>query len=161
MVKQDVPHLVCKEQKLLAKLIEKIFSEEELLIDEQKVEKYLSYQKYFPFKLFEWEKFLLVLTLCTYSKDTGLPRFGTLFCMVGRGAGKNALIGYLAFCLMTEANGIPNYNIDIVANTELQAQTSFNDLFNVLTTPKFIDKFKKNFKWNREVITNKKTNFGI
>lgn len=59
---------------------------------------------------------------------------------------------------MTEANGIPNYNIDIIANTELQAQTSFNDLYNVLTTPKYLDKFKKNFKWNKEIITNKKTN---
>lgn len=158
MIKEENLHLMCKEQKKLASLIEKILDEEDLYIDEKKAKKYLSYQKYFPFDLFEWESFLLVLMLCLYSKDTNLPRFSTLFCMVGRGAGKNALISYLAFCLMTEANGIPNYNIDIIANTELQAQTSFNDLYNVLTTPKFIDKFKKNFKWNREVITNKKTN---
>ena len=160
MVETESEHLMCKEQKQLVELIKKILDEEadNLYVDENKAEKYLSYQKYFPFELFPWEKFLLVLMLCLYQKDTGLPRFSTLFCMVGRGAGKNAFISYLSFCLMTEANGIPNYNIDIIANTELQAKTSFNDLYNVLTTPKYIDKFKKNFHWNREVITNKKTN---
>lgn len=84
MVKKDKPHLMCKEQKQLAALIENVLKEDNVFIDEQKVEKYLSYQKYFPFKLFEWEKFILVLMLCTYCKDTGLPRFGTLFCLVGR-----------------------------------------------------------------------------
>ncbi len=159
MVLTESEHPTCKEQKQLVNIIKQILEDEQdnLVVDENKAEKYLSYQKYFPFNLFPWEKFLLVLMLCVYRKDTGMPRFSTLFCMVGRGAGKNAFISYLSFCLMTEANGIPNYNIDIVANSELQAQTSFNDLYNVLTTPKHIEKFKKNFEWNRKVITNKKT----
>ena len=37
---------VCKEQKLLSKFIKKIFETENLIIDEEKVEKYFSYQKY-------------------------------------------------------------------------------------------------------------------
>ena len=87
------------------------------------------------FDLFPWEKCLLVLLLCTYSKEDDLPRFDVLFCLVGRGAGKNGFISFLCFCLMTETNGIPNYNIDIVANTEDQAKTSFHDVYNVLTNP--------------------------
>lgn len=54
---------VCKEQKLLARLIKKIFETENLIIDEEKIEKYFSYQKYFPFELFPWEKFCFVLHL--------------------------------------------------------------------------------------------------
>ncbi len=160
MVLSESEHTMCKEQKQLAKMIQRILEDEadNLYVDEKKVTKYLSYQKYFPFELLPWEKFLLVLMLCLYQKETDLPRFSTLFCMIGRGSGKNAFISYLSFCLMTETNGIPNYNIDIIANSELQAKTSFNDLYTVLSNPKHIDKFKKNFHWNREVITNKKTN---
>lgn len=160
MVETESEHLMCNEQKKLVDMVRRVLTEEKdnILLDEVKAEKYLSYQKYFPFELFAWEKFLLVLMLCVYCKDTGLPRFSTMFCMVGRGAGKNAFISYLTFCLMTETNGIQNYNIDIIANSELQAKTSFNDLYAVLTNTKFVNKFKKNFHWNREVITNKKTN---
>ena len=110
------------------------------------------------FDLFPWEKCLLVLLLCTYSKEDDLPRFDVLFCLVGRGAGKNGFISFLCFCLMTETNGIPNYNIDIVANTEDQAKTSFNDVYNVLTKPELKNKMRKNFYWNKECITNLKTN---
>ena len=35
---------VCKEQKLLSKFIKNIFDNEKLIIDEEKVEKYFSYQ---------------------------------------------------------------------------------------------------------------------
>ena len=48
------PFRMCKEQKQLAKFIEKIFKEEKdnLYVDEIKAEKYLSYEKYFPFNLY-------------------------------------------------------------------------------------------------------------
>ena len=158
LVEKEKLHKVCKEQKQMAQMIRKILTTEEVYIDEERVEKYLSYQKYFSFNLFEWEVFLLVLMLCTFYKSDGLPRFNTLFCLVGRGSGKNALISYFAFCLLSPANGIKNYNIDIVANSEQQAQTSFFDVYNVLTEPKVKEKMKKNFKYNKEEIRNLKTN---
>ncbi len=158
LVEKEKLHKVCKEQKQMAQMIRKILTTEEVYIDEERVEKYLSYQKYFSFNLFEWEVFLLVLMLCTFYKSDGLPRFNTLFCLVGRGSGKNALISYFAFCLLSPVNGIKNYNIDIVANSEQQAQTSFFDVYNVLTEPKVKEKMKKNFKYNKEEIRNLKTN---
>ena len=158
LIETEKLHKVCKEQKQMAKMIRKILTTEEVYIDEERVEKYLSYPKYFSFNLFEWEVFLLVLMLCTFYKSDGLPRFNTLFCLVGRGSGKNALISYFAFCLLSPVNGIKNYNIDIVANSEQQAQTSFFDVYNVLTEPKVKEKMKKNFKYNKEEIRNLKTN---
>lgn len=152
------PFAMCKDQKQFATLIRTIFEQDDLYIDEEKAEKYLSYQKYFDFDLFPWEKCLLVLMLCTFYKDNNIPRFSTLFCMVGRGAGKNGFISFLSFCLMTETHGINNYNIDIVANTEYQAKTSFNDVYNVLTNPTIKEKMRKNFYYNKECITNLRTN---
>lgn len=147
---------VCKEQKLLSKFIKNIFETENLIIDNEKVEKYFSYQKYFPFDLFPWEKFCFVLHNCVF-KENGLPRFADLFILVGRGSGKNAYLGYEDFCLITPTNGIKNYDIDISANSEDQAKTTFMDIYNILEDPKHIKKMKKHFYWNKEEIINLKT----
>ena len=147
---------VCKEQKLLSKFIKKIFETENLIIDEEKVEKYFSYQKYFPFDLFPWEKFCFVLHNCVF-KENGLPRFADLFILVGRGSGKNAYLGFEDFCLVTPAHGIKNYDIDISANSEDQAKTTFMDIYNILEDPKHTKKMKKHFYWNKEEIINLKT----
>ena len=147
---------MCKEQKLLSKFIKNIFDNEKLVIDEEKVEKYFSYQKYFPFNLFPWEKFLFVLHNCVF-KENGLPRFADLFILVGRGSGKNAYLAYEDFCLITPTHGIKNYDIDISANSEDQAKTTFNDIYNILEEPKYTKKMKRNFYWNKEEIINLKT----
>lgn len=147
---------ICKEQKLLSKLIKKIFNTEKLIIDEEKTEKYFSYQKYFPFELFPWEKFCFVLHNCVFRED-GLPRFPDLFILVGRGSGKNAYLSFEDFCLLTPTHGIKNYDIDISANSEEQAKTTFLDLYNILEDPKHKKKMKKHFYWNKEEIINLKT----
>lgn len=147
---------VCKEQKLLARLIKKIFETENLIIDEDRIEKYFSYQKYFPFDLFPWEKFCFVLHNCVF-KENGLPRFADLFILVGRGSGKNAYLGFEDFCLITPTHGIKNYDVDISANSEDQAKTTFMDIYNILEDPKNTKKMKKHFYWNKEEIINLKT----
>lgn len=147
---------VCKEQKLLSRFIKNIFDTENLIIDEEKVEKYFSYQKYFSFDLFPWEKFCFVLHNCVF-KENGLPRFADLFILVGRGSGKNAYLGFEDFCLVTPAHGIKNYDIDISANSEDQAKTTFMDIYNILEDPKHTKKMKKHFYWNKEEIINLKT----
>lgn len=147
---------VCKEQRLLSRLIKKIFETENLIIDEEKIEKYFSYQKYFPFDLFPWEKFCFVLHNCVF-KENGLPRFADLFILVGRGSGKNAYLGFEDFCLVTPVHGIKNYDIDISANSEDQAKTTFMDIYNILEDPKNTKKMKKHFYWNKEEIINLKT----
>lgn len=147
---------MCKEQKLLSKFIKRIFDTENLIIDEEKIEKYFSYQKYFPFNLFPWEKFLFILHNCIF-KENGLPRFADLFILVGRGSGKNAFLAFEDFCLITPTHGIKNYDIDISANSEDQAKTTFNDIYNILEDPKHRKKMKKHFYWNKEEIINLRT----
>ena len=146
----------CEEQKLLVKLVKKTFATEDLKINNEQVEKYLSYQKYFPFNLFPWEKFCFILHNCVFRKD-GLPRWSDLFVIMGRGGGKNGYLSFEDFCLITETNGIAYYDIDISANSEEQARTSFDEIYNVLENPKFKKVFERNFRWTKTEIVNLKT----
>ncbi len=145
---------VCKEQLLLCDYVEKCFNDENLFIDEEQLKKYLGLQKYFPFQLLEWEVFCFTLHNCTYSKP-GILRWPDLFILVGRGAGKNGYLAFEDFCLISQYNKVKKYHIDICANSEEQAMTSFNDVYDVLEENK--TKLEKHFTWNKEVIKNKKT----
>lgn len=146
---------VCKEQLLLCDFVEKVFQEEDLQIDEEQLAKYLSYQKYFPFRLVPWEVFCFALHNCCYRAD-GMLRFPILVIYVGRGAGKNGYLGFEDFCLLTPTNGIREYHIDIFATSEDQAKQSWDDVYNVLEANAV--KMKKHFDWTKEVITNLDTN---
>lgn len=147
---------VNKERWQLIDYIKKVFQSEELKYDEIQIEKYLSYQKYFPFELFEWEIFLFVLHNCIFRTD-GNPRWSDLFALMGRGAGKNGFLAFEDFSLTTETNGVAYYDIDICANSEEQARTSFDEIYNILENPKYRKKFEKNFRWTKTEIQNKKT----
>lgn len=146
----------CNEQKLLVAMIKRVFQQETLKIDAIQIAKYLSYQKYFPFMLFPWEKFCFVLHCCVFKTD-GNPRFPDLFALMGRGGGKNGYLSYEDFCLITETNGVAYYDIDICANSEEQAKTSFDEIYNILENPKWTKLFKKHFRWTKEEIQNLKT----
>ena len=146
----------CREQKQLLDHLESCFEGEELFYDPEQVEKYMSYQRYFPFDLFPWEKFCFVLHNCVFRAD-GMPRWRDLFIYGGRGLGKNGYLSFEDFCLVTETNGIRNYHIDICANSEEQAKTSFDEIYDVLDNPRFSKKFRHNFEWNKTVIRNRST----
>ena len=146
----------CEYQKQLIQYIRRVFETEELTVDEIRAEKYLSYQRYFPFELFPWEVFVFILHTCVF-KSNGLPRWKDLFALMGRGAGKNGFLSFECFCLTTDANGVAYYDIDICANSEDQAKTSFMDIHNILEDPKHIGKLEKHFRWNLTEIVNLKT----
>ena len=145
---------VCKEQIQICDYVEDRFKKEKLIVDQEQLNKYLSLQKYFPFNLLEWEVFCFTLHNCTYSKP-GILRWPDLFILVGRGAGKNGYLSFEDFCLLSEYNPVKNYDIDICANSEEQAKTSFDDIWNVLEENK--KKLQSHFTWTKELITNTKT----
>lgn len=145
---------VCKEQFQLVNYIEERFKNENLFVDETQLHKYLKQQKYFPFDLIEWEVFLFTLHNCTYSSP-GILRWPDLLIFVGRGAGKNGYLSFEDFCLIGDHNPVKNYDIDICANAEEQAKTSFDDVWNVLEANKKV--LKSFFTWTKELITCIKT----
>lgn len=148
--------VINKERIQLVEYIEERFKTEELFYDEKQIAKYLSYQKYFPFKLFAWEKFLFVLHNCIFRAD-GLPRWADLLVIMGRGGGKNGYLTFEDFCLLTPTNGIKEYHIDISANSEEQAKTTFDELLNILENHQYRELFRHNFYWNKTMIKNIRT----
>jgi phage terminase large subunit-like protein len=148
----------CKEQHQLVAYVRKCFAAEDIYVNEEQLEKYLSQVKYFPYpELFPWEKFVLALHCCTYRADNGLPRWPDLFLLGGRGLGKDGYIAFEAWCLIGPYCGIPRYDVDICANNEEQARAPFDDLWNILEDPRFTDYLRKFFYWNKEEIICKKT----
>ncbi len=150
---------VCNDQLRFCALVEKSFKNDDIYIDRERLDKYLSYIKYFPFELFPWEKCVFTLHCCTFWKADNTPRWTDLFMYLARGAGKNAYLAYEDFCLISPAHGIKNYDIDLCATAEEQARRSFDDILVILKDkPKYFEKF---FAWNNEVIRCKKTNAAL
>lgn len=145
---------VCKEQIQLIKLVECAFENEDIYVDEEELKQYLSLQKYFPFQLLEWEIFCFTLHNCTYKRN-GELRWPDLFIEVGRGSGKNGYLAFEDFCLISQYNKVKKYHIDICANNEEQARTTFDDVYDILEEHE--KKLSKHFEWTKEVIRNKKT----
>lgn len=155
LVENDTPR-ACPEQHALAKHIRKCFAEEDLTVDTEQLTRYLGLSKYFPYKqLFPWQEFLIALWNCTYKPD-GTPRWKTLLCMVGRGAGKDGFIAFVSACSVSPYNPVSHYNVDICANNEEQAITPLKDFAEVLESPKHEAKLKKHYYHTKELIQGRK-----
>lgn len=152
-------YAVCEEQELLVKHVKRCFENEDIYVNEEQLEKYISLAKYFPYdEIFPWQKFVIALHDCTYWKDTGLPRWPDLFCMLGRGAGKDGTIALESICLMSPYNGIKEYDVDICANNEDQAMRPVTDVINAFESPGVNRKLRKFFRWTKEKVVSLKTN---
>lgn len=154
-VEQDIPR-ACREQHALAAYVRRVFAQEDVYVDREQLGRYLGLVKYFPYdRLFPWEEFLLTLWDCTYKAD-GTPRWKTVLCMVGRGAGKDGFIAFDSACSISPYNPVAHYNVDICANNEEQAVTPVKDLAEVLETPKWESKLRKHYYHTKELIQGQK-----
>ena len=135
--------------------IEKTLDDPRVFIDIGKTEKTIELiERYFGISLFPWETFVVALVHCYY-KDTDTVVFSEFLIMMGRGNGKNGFISGLAWYLTTKYHGIQGYNVDIIANSEDQAKTSFNDIYEMLEDT--WSKSRKFFHKTKEQITNLNT----
>ena len=150
-VEGDQPR-ACPEQHALAAYVRRVFAEEDICVDLDQLHHYLGLVKYFPYdRLFPWEEFLLALWDCTYRAD-GAPRWKTLLCMVGRGAGKDGFIAFDGACSISPYNPVGHYNVDICANNEEQAVTPVKDLAEVLEGPRYEAKLRRHYYHTKELI---------
>lgn len=128
-----------------------------VIINHEEIEDHIVMtNKYFPDPLLPWENFIIALMHCYY--DDGTIVWTTFLIMTGRGAGKNGFVARLSFYFVSAKWGIEEYNVHIVANSEKQATTSPKEVYSVIDKNK---KLQKAFKYNLEVIKNKKTNSEI
>ncbi len=127
----------------------------DVIIGHEKIEKAVELtERYFEIKLLNWELFLFALIHCYYdSSDTVV--FDEFLILMGRGNGKNGFISPLVWYLTTHYHGVKGYNVDIIANSEDQAKTSFDDIYNMLE--RTWAKSKLFFYKTKQIITNLKT----
>lgn len=140
-----------------------VLEREDVVIDDKKIKEGLEMQKYFPFRLLEWEVFLFALIVGVRFKN-GELYFVDIRILMGRGNGKNGFLDFLGLYLISPYNGIREYNIDIIANTEDQAKTCNKDLYDLInhhTDPEKQKTLKYYFKATAEVTRCKQTNSEI
>ena len=124
----------------------KAFETENIYVDDEQFEKYIGLAKYFPWKtLMPWQKFVVGLHGCTYYKDTKEPRWPDLFCLIGRGAGKDGTIAWESVCLTSPYNPIKAYDVDICANNEEQAMRPVQDIIEAFEDVRWNKKLKNIF----------------
>lgn len=147
-----------KEVKALVEHIKWCFANEDIYVNDEQADHYLSLAKYFPFdEIFPWQEFVIVLHDCTYYTDSGLPRWPDLFCMIGRGAGKDGTIALESVALASPYNGIPGYDVDICANNEEQALRPVLDIVDAFDGSEYKKRLKKWFAWKKESVLSLRT----
>lgn len=130
ILNNEVEH--CSEQRqMIENIVIPVLNRDDVYIDEKKIEDGLALQKYFPYKLIEWEVFLFSLIVGVFFKN-GDIFFNDIKIIIGRGSGKNGFISFLCFYFISPYHGVKGYNVDLLANSELQAMTSFNDVYEVI-----------------------------
>ena len=144
-----------KELKQAIEYIDSKLSNPDVFVDTDKIKKAKELiERYFEMKLLPWEMFVIALIHCYYRSNDSVV-FDEFYIMMGRGNGKNGFISGVAWYLSTHYHGVSGYNVDIIANSEDQAQTSFNDIYDMLD--RTWDKSKRFFYKSKELIRNLKT----
>ncbi|MCE5096531.1 terminase TerL endonuclease subunit [Staphylococcus devriesei] len=99
--------------------------------EEDKIEKCIKFIEKWYFPTQPFQRFIIAfLFLIDDVEDT--PYFTEFALFMGRGAGKNGFISAISDFFTTPIHGIKKYDISIVANSEEQAKTSFNEIYDVL-----------------------------
>jgi phage terminase large subunit-like protein len=144
------------EIKLAMDYVEIKLNNPDIFIDVDKIDIAVAkMEEYFELKLLDWELFITALIHCYY-KTNDTVVFDEFLIVMGRGNGKNGFVSPIVWYLSTHFHGIKSYNIDIIANNEDQAKTSFDDVWNMLDGK--WSKLKKFFYKTKEKIVMKKTN---
>ncbi|TDM15707.1 terminase TerL endonuclease subunit [Macrococcus bovicus] len=124
-----------KERVWLVEYLEQhILNREDLYFDEDKIEKCIKFIEKWHFKLELFQKFFICFIFLY--KSNGNVFYRRFLFLVGRGGGKNGLLSGIAHFLMTEFHGVPKYNVSIVANSEDQAKTSFEEIYDAIDLSK-------------------------
>lgn len=150
LVESDNPRS-CRDQLALAAYVRRCFNSEEIYMDLDRLGKYISLEKYFPFRLFPWQKFLTALWLCAFDPE-GFPRWDTLLDLQARGSGKDGTISFAAMCLTSPYNPVPRYDVDICGNDEVQAVRPMKDLIRVLERPGQAAKLNRFYHHTKETV---------
>lgn len=138
---------------LIEYLEEHVLSRDDIFFDEKQIEQCIKYCEKWFFKFESFQKFVTAFLFLKY-KETDRLFYRRFLIMMGRGGGKNGYISAISSYLKSELHGVKNYNISLVANSEDQAKTSFEEVYNVIEENATL---QRSFHLTKMRITNKKT----
>lgn len=129
------PSVFNKDRKDLVKYLKDhvLNQDDKYYFDENKINQFKKWTEKFFFDLEDFQLFITAFVFL-FEKDSNEPVFDTFFLTLSRGGGKNGYISALSSFLISELNGIKNYNVVVVANSEKQAKTSFEEVYESLLT---------------------------
>ena len=137
---------------LIENIVKPTLKRNDIFFDKDTYYKCLRFVERWYYKLFPFQKFLYAFVFM-YKND--IPVFRTFVVLEGRGNGKDGFIVPLLHFFTTQYYGVENYNVDIVATSEDQANDSYDVAYNVLKNNEQL--MKKYFYWNKEYFVNKVT----
>lgn len=148
-------YLVGKEVKQMADLVMAAINDPDVFVDVEKIEDFITFiNRWRPYQLVTPQRFIHACMVGLRWRSTGRVVFKELFLLCARGFGKNSIASDQSFYFTTNRNGIKKYNVDIVATSEAQAKTSFEDVYETI---KETPELQKAFKYTQTVIQFKKT----
>lgn len=141
--------LVSKDVEKQCELVKKAFETEELIFEDEIYKSNIAIGEAMLKNIFPWEKFVMGCACCVYTVEHQ-PRWNDIFCMIGRGNGKDGVIAWLSLCFISKNNPIKKYNVDICANNEDQSTRPVKDVVEFLESPESIKRNRKAFHWTLE-----------
>ncbi|WP_432352669.1 terminase TerL endonuclease subunit [Sporosarcina sp. A2] len=121
-----------KERIMLIEYLRKyVLNRDDLYFDDEMIENCIRFGEKWYFPLVPFDKFLIAFIFLFFKKNNRIFYRKHLW-LIARGAGKNGLITVVTNFLISPLHGIQEYNISIVANSEEQAKTSFDEAYNVI-----------------------------
>ncbi|WP_409297743.1 terminase TerL endonuclease subunit [Peribacillus sp. SCS-26] len=108
-----------------------VLSRDDLYFDEEQIDNFKRFTEKWYFPLEPFQMFIAAFVFLYY-KTNDRNFFRKFLIMMGRGGGKNGLITALCQFFISQLHGIPKYNVSIVANSEDQAKTSFQEMYDTI-----------------------------
>ena len=147
------PKWINRDRKLLIRnIVKPTLKRKDVFFDEATFRNCIRYLEANYYPLFPYQKFVLAFVFMYDS--TGEPLFPEIVMLMGRGNGKDGFMAPLANFFQTPLYGIPEYHVELVANSEQQIKDTFSVVYNRLYKN---PKFKGKFHVTKEVIENLET----
>jgi phage terminase large subunit-like protein len=128
-----------KERIMLIEYLEKyVLVRDDLYFNDEMIENFIKFAEKWYFPLQSFQKFISAFVFLFYKADDAVF-YEQFLIMMARGGGKNGFISALSHFFISPLHGIPKYNISIVANSELQAKTSFKEVYDVIGSAEVLE----------------------
>lgn len=150
---KEHPKWINRDRKLLIRnVVKPTLKRKDVFFDETTFRNCIRYLEANYYPLFPYQKFVLAFVFMY--DPTGEPLFPEIVMLMGRGNGKDGFMAPLANFFQTPLYGIPEYHVELVANSEQQIKDTFSVVYNRLYKN---PKFKGKFHVTKEVIENLET----